>query len=194
LLHVPAEHVLTTMVTGSVVFRRFRLPGGPTNNEIFDRSASLVALEDTVVTAGETVRLRAGLDTHYVRAPQSQAVSLTMMLMNAVPLRWIFDGTTLKAKHAASGSVTDKRVEFAMRVLRMMPSPTSAETMEHVARAHPAHFVRWAAIRELGRLDLARAARLMDAASTKDPHPHVRNAARRDLERLAATRMNQTEG
>ena len=48
---------------------------------------------------------------------------------------------------------------------------------------HPSHFVRWAAIQAVGRLDRARAVELL-RRSLEDAHPHVRSMAAKVLAKV----------
>jgi hypothetical protein len=181
-INCPAEHVMSTMVHGKLQNQMFSIPGGPENNEVFVKGLKLEPRGVHEVVSGAVSFIRAGRDAHYTLAPTGEAMSLNMVYLNAVPLRWTFDGKTLESVQASAGDVTNSRIEFAMKVLTMMPVPASADALERLA-THPLHFVRWSAIRQLGLLSPSRASRWLETAC-EDKHPHVRRAARQNLLRL----------
>ena len=55
---------------------------------------------------------------------------------------------------------------------------------------HPDHFVRWSAVRRVIELDPALGTPLVYRALT-DPHPHIRRAAQRSVERYEASRSKE---
>jgi hypothetical protein len=156
----------------------------PVRTDVFDPSRALDMSEEIEVRPGETRGFRAGVDAIFERAPLGPACMMLFVYRYATPIRWIFDAASRLPTRAVSTDHQTYRMDFAARTLARMGYTPAASTLEDLYR-HPAHFVRWAAVRELVLLDPERGLKLLERAS-EDPHPHVRNAARRSLENLAA--------
>lgn len=185
------EHVLMTILRGTLPLRTHRVPGGAARNEVFNRAVRLEDRTDHVLAVGKALVLPAGDVALEIPPPSTEAVTVSLVRKHVVPLRWGFDSATLVATEATADGASDKRMEFAARILALLPVAQSAEALERMARADARHFVRWTAIRELRRVDAPRAEALLSAA-LDDPHPHVRNAARRTLDKLTASRVART--
>jgi HEAT repeat protein len=76
------------------------------------------------------------------------------------------------------------RLEFVISMMCVMKDRSSLPALEGLS-AHPAHFVRWAAVQALFRLDRERGITALRNALA-DRHEHVRNAASRSLAKIAA--------
>jgi HEAT repeat protein len=102
---------------------------------------------------------------------------------------WTYDPSTLAAVAPVAADKEDSKLEYIAWTLTELADPETGDKGSAKAIAalleHPAHFVRWTAVRTAMALDEATGRALLARAS-EDPHVHVRNAARRALEQLAA--------
>jgi HEAT repeat protein len=96
---------------------------------------------------------------------------------------WQYDPSTLRPFQAVSPNVNAYRLYYATKLLAEVHAEGSAESLLRISE-HKAHFVRWAAMQALFRLDHGRAAERLTAA-LDDAHPSIRNASRKALDRLA---------
>ncbi len=153
-------------------------------SDVFDPSAHL--------TDRTRVRLRRG-ETHLVRArdavvdlfpSDARGVVLDFALPPQGNVVWTFDAETLRARAAVAADKEAAKLEYLAWTLVELGDPASVPAIEEVF-AHPAHFVRWTAVRTAMELDADRGAALL-ARAADDPHPHVRTAARRARDQLAA--------
>jgi HEAT repeat protein len=97
-------------------------------------------------------------------------------------LRWTYSRETLRPLKPTPASLSANHLEYAIGTLLHLDHPDAVAALSGLA-SHPAHHVRWSAIRAVVELDPERGAALLTAALA-DPHPHVRNAARRGLDQL----------
>jgi HEAT repeat protein len=96
--------------------------------------------------------------------------------------QWVYARETGTPVASLAADPHDARLEAAMRLLRVLGHTAAAPVVASFA-THDAHFVRWTAIRHTMGLDPERGVELLRAA-LDDPHPHVRNAARKALQRV----------
>ncbi len=97
-----------------------------------------------------------------------------------------FDRRTLEPRGVSSASFHATRVEFLLDVLSHCATHRGVDAIAGICRESDFHFVRWKAIQTLIDIDLSRGLKELDYAQSNDPHPHVRNAARRSLDALSA--------
>jgi hypothetical protein len=170
------------------VYRHSRAP----SIEVFDPTNELDVKKSIAIAPFETHAFRAGVDAVVERSPVGSACMLLFVYRNAVPIRWMHDPATKKPVRAVSADQQTYRMDFAARTLARMDYEPAVPTLEDMYN-HPRHFVRWAAVRELVLLDPVRGRALLERAAS-DPHPHVRNAAKRTLEKMnAANTLAQSE-
>jgi hypothetical protein len=99
-------------------------------------------------------------------------------------LIWHFDSTSGVAKSATSASGDASRQEFSVAALRHLEWVEAIDDIESLAMGSSYHFVRMAALRHLTTMDYGRGRAALERAATSDPHPHVRNAVIRSIEKL----------
>ena len=88
-------------------------------------------------------------------------------------------------------NITLSRIDYALQILTNMGG-ADLENL-HRLRSHPAHFIRWNAVRSLALIDLEAGLEALNQATT-DHHAEVRAAAARSLAAYAASSANQTGG
>ena len=99
-------------------------------------------------------------------------------------LQWRFDRNTLRAEHAISTREEDSQLVAIANVLGAMGDKHVVEALALLSQ-HPRHFVRWAAIINVGRISREAALDLVRLAIT-DTHPEIRTAAKLTLARAGA--------
>jgi len=153
----------------------------------FRRDLPLVKTGQRVLGIGEIIDVRAAYDIVDFQ-PQADVTSLVMNFSSKTPVgyTWEFDRSTLLPVRFVPSDNTWSRVDYAIQLITALGDRDYVPTLRRLAAEHPAHFVRWSAIRGVVQLDYdAGLALLGDAAS--DGHSHVRNAALRTLNNFAAT-------
>jgi hypothetical protein len=151
--------------------------------EVFDRSRLLIDKGQVELRPGQISLFRAGYDM-FRMVPANELV--IFVILSTVPLlrmRWCYDPHTLAPVRSEISDLMTSRIEFACSALGQMADPSSIPAMKMVLD-HPAHFIRWAAIKSILLIDHREGIPLLINA-LEDPHPHVRNAASRTLARFA---------
>ncbi|WP_437308912.1 HEAT repeat domain-containing protein [Sorangium sp. So ce388] len=155
-------------------------------NDVFDRTRRLRAEGMLTLGPREVAGFRAGEQlVHFDGSPEG---TLTLFFMSSAVqrLRWVYDPSTLKAVRAHACDRTESRLDFVAAALGELGAAESIPALDQLCE-HPAHFVRWSALRSLLRVDFDRGVGRLTEAQ-RDDHPHVRNGAQRALARLEARR------
>lgn len=153
--------------------------------DVFDRSVALEPLGARTLRRGEVLRQRAWFDVVEPLPAREPAFLLVFASPPVDALRWTYERASLRPLKPTPSSLAATHLEYAIGTLMHLGHPDAAEVIAGLA-AHPAHHIRWDAIRAVTELDPARGAALL-AAAQDDPHPHVRAAARRGLAALAGS-------
>jgi hypothetical protein len=158
--------------------RRYRL--APINDDATVRP-DVVDIEQIDVAPGESLHLQAGAHAFRVTDDrQSDCFFMTFSSARTRELLWEIDPKTPAVCRAVSADVGASRIEYVVELLGRLADPQSLDTLKILARDHPAHFVRWSAIKALARIDPGTALQnLRDARF--DCHPHIRDAAVKSL-------------
>lgn len=137
---------------------------------------------------GTTLSLSASEDAVAIACEQSVVVlKLTSALRD--PLQRAYCRKTHRLVQAIASDPTHSDLVSMARALGAMRNPSTSVSLERLAD-HDAHFVRWAAMQALARIDPERALKRL-AAATLDPHPEVRNGAQRAVAMLEASRKER---
>lgn len=183
-LYTATQHVLIGVAgfagAGEARYEMFEQPD-PWPNEVLDRSRTLVRRGVHVCPPGGVMRLRAGIDAPRLLPVDKPVVLLLLASRNVVPLRWEYDEELVPLRAMAAMNASS-RLEYTARLLAELGQRSSVEPLRDLF-AHPDHFVRWAAVRAVMKLDFDEGAVLLRRAED-DPHPHVRSAARAAVARL----------
>ncbi|WP_437962367.1 hypothetical protein WME76_44760 (plasmid) [Sorangium sp. So ce119] len=157
------------------------------DNEVFDRTRRLRAEGALSLGPGEVAGFISGEHVVQFDGPPEGTLALFFMSGAVQRLRWVYDASTLQAVRAHACNRDESRLEFVAAALSELGATEAIPALDRLC-AHPAHFVRWSALRSLLRLDFDRGvARLTEAQD--DDHPHVRNGAKRALARLESMRI-----
>ena len=155
----------------------------PYRIEVFDRSKALTRTGSSQLAPGTVARLRAPSQAFRLRL-ERPALLIQFMSATTEPLRWVFHPESLQAVRAVSASLKSSRLQFTCHTLAALGSPSSVAPMRSLMN-HPDHYVRWAAVQNICTLSREDGIECLQQA-IEDPHPHVRNAARRTLENAGA--------
>jgi hypothetical protein len=148
------------------------LPEG-VNLDVFDPSAVAVIARKERLAVGRTALLQAGQVVRF--NAKRLSVLLTVTTKAVFEQAWYFDPVTLAPTSAHSASVGTAIIQTLSDFLASYGDEDALPVIKSLL-AHPAHFVRYSAARDLLRLSFNEG---LDAFKTlsADPHPHVRNAS-----------------
>jgi HEAT repeat protein len=152
---------------------------------VFDRSRTLVFRGPEIVARGKSSYFSAGEDIFLVDAPAPEEpppLFVCFASTNKLPIRWEYDSATLAPVRAIASDNSASRLEFLAWMMAEMNNRSSLQALDSLL-AHPAHFVRWAALQAIFRLDRDKGMVSLSAA-LEDPHEHIRDAARRSLAKM----------
>lgn len=180
-LHVIPYHALyATLGQEEIAFDRYKAPEGY-RNDLFDANLRLEAPIRGKLQPGQALRLACGdaaFDFHF----EKPTLLLKFVTTALLPLEWLFSRDTLQAWQANDADLSFTQLRVAADVLGKVAHQSSIPPLKMMSH-HGHHAVRWAAITNLGRINRSEAiARLREAL--EDPHPHVRNAAAKTLQKL----------
>ncbi len=156
------------------------------DSDVLDRSKRLKSLGSKTLRQGEIFDMHAG---RHVVDVLSDSETLVLMLSSraADDIVWDYDRRTLAPLQAVSNSLASSRLEFAINYSGVVGNCASLDAVTPFVE-HELHYIRWSAVRSVMRLDPQRGVALLKNAAN-DRHPHVRNAAQRTLQRLAAANL-----
>ncbi|WP_224247389.1 HEAT repeat domain-containing protein [Hyalangium gracile] len=178
----PAEHLLVGAMGPAPLEVERHTEEPVARDDVFDPGRRLLPEASRTLLRGDVLVLAAGRDVCVPR-PTAPTVIVSVSAGPVRPLRWFYDGTTCRAVRAVAGDPTASRLELTAELLAELGGAAAAPTLIQLTE-HPAHHVRWSALRALSRVDTGAAQDRLQLAAD-DPHPHIRTAARRTLARLA---------
>lgn len=185
-LYSLTDHCLAGIVPfegcGSVTYEWFE-QHDPWPNEVLDRTRRLGEERRRTFVAGDIIRFRAGVDVARMVPPEQSVAMLFIVSKPVVPLRWEY-GENGYPVRAMAGVQTCSRLDYTARLLAELALPSSIPPLRELAR-HAQHYVRWAAVRAVMRIDFGEGLDLL-RRTREDAHPHVRRAAQNALDKLAA--------
>lgn len=154
------------------------------NNEIYDPAIKLSPPRRETYLPGEVLKIDCERETVdlLVSVPAALVVKFTMSPSQS--LQWAFARDDLSAIQAIAGNSVDSELVSLAQTLGAMSSVSSIATLLELT-AHKRHFVRWAALQALAKIDPDRMPSLLRIA-TVDAHPHIRSAAFRAIEKMRA--------
>lgn len=180
-IHTLPHHAMYAPVgRTSLVYNRYRLPDAY-RNEVFDPTLALIPDSPGSVAPGNVLLARCGEFAYDFMV--ERPVPLLKFVTTAIhPLEWLFTRDGLRPWQANDADLTFTQLRVAADVLGKFAHQSSLGPLKMLTQ-HPHHAVRWAAIQNLGRMNRSEAVtRLQEAVN--DPHPHVRRAAQKTLDRL----------
>jgi len=175
---------ISVIIRGRVAYSVYEQPQ-PEPHDVFDRSRTLRSAGTLRCGPGDSIVVRAGRDVLIADEVHGPSLVVDLKSHESRTTIWSYDRTTLEPLRFNVARRMHGRVEYAARMLGHIGNASSETALETLLE-HPAHFVRWNAVRALTRLNAERGVaslrRLLD-----DPHPDVRTTAERALSKLAVT-------
>jgi hypothetical protein len=175
----PQHRLVAALATARVALYGHASPHPP---DVFDRSVVLSSLGERELGPGDILELRAWRDIVDPLPSTSPTYLIELSSSPVDRVRWTYERATLRPHTPTPANRSSNLIEFAVWTLLQLGHPDTLAALRRVAE-HPSHHVRWTALRAAVEVDPAAATALLEAAQD-DPHPHVRSAAQRGLERL----------
>lgn len=178
----PSEGLIGVLGTEPLRYRRYLLPPEWTN-EVYDACVRPRLIGDYLADPGTTLLF----DTRDVIdiQPERPVLLLKLFSTRLEPLLWSFERESLAPRQVYAADLVPSILGYMMQVVSHYGDASSVEALRTL-RGHPQHFLRWEAVKGLARLHRAEALVALQQ-SLDDPHPHIRRAAARTLERLRST-------
>lgn len=153
--------------------------------DIFRRDAVLTQKGTRTVGIGEIVKLRAGYDVlDFLPAAGATSIIVNFSSTKRIDFSWEYSADSLSPVRFVPGDPAWSRIDYAIQIMSAVGDPDDLPQLIALCK-HPAHFVRWQAIKAVTRLDFDAGMRALEDAAT-DQHPHVRDAAKRTLQNYSA--------
>lgn len=154
----------------------FRLP--TIDLEVFQPRASLKKSHSYIANSGQILDVDGRA---WIADIKRQRNSCLLFFVSAPinTLIWSFDRKTHRPWGVSASSQDLTQIKVALKIISLLKHTDSLEAV-CVLCNHPSHDVRWAAVQTLGAIDSATAKQML-AKAVKDPHPHVRAAAKKTL-------------
>lgn len=185
-LYLYPSHAFTTVLGSDVVsYRKYSIVPKLHDIGVFSEDHSLNLIDEGEISAGRNL-FRNGCEDviDFRRVSGRPAMLLRLLSPRLGALQWAFDRTTMRPWQAFGVDGVTAQLCSLIGALAALKSPASVDPLISLT-SHEYHFVRWEAVKALGKIDrsaaLAGVARLVD-----DPHPDVRGAAVRTLKRQGA--------
>jgi hypothetical protein len=180
----PSNCVLVIRGNASVIVDRYRLPKG------IDRSGfqAGIVLETLGSERYDGSFIVERHDDDEIRDYRCEAGEAWMVRLNHAPYAtetWFFEKSTLRSVFASAVLADYSSLVTLCRVFGAQQDEGAKPMVEELAR-NEAHFVRWAAVQAMGRIDGERARELIEERC-EDPHPHVRGAALSALKKFGGS-------
>jgi hypothetical protein len=171
--------ILVPLGRNPLICEVYSLP--PHDNAVFDPNITLTKVRSIAVAPGETFQTEPG-HVYDIHATGGPAVAAVLACRQDAALTWSFDRASLKATGAGDANAVDQQLRAAIELMGILRDSSSLPLLQELA-AHPRHTVRWSAIQSLGRISPA-AARAQLEKALQDPHPHLRAAAAKTLQKI----------
>jgi hypothetical protein len=187
------NYMLCMLGPGPVELELFHQPS-PFPHDVLDRSKRLIPGARTQLEPGAIYPLRAAEDVPLLLSTGRPSLLVSFNSRPVLNICWEYVLDTLLPDKMIAAQPTSCRLEQATWVLAEMKDSSAIPALGGLLE-HEQHHVRWAAIRAVMRLDQMAGMKLLRQA-LGDPHPYIRNAALRALEKWDAkpTSMQGAEG
>jgi hypothetical protein len=186
---IAGNALLGNMGPGPLKIRLHEIPAS-CRPDVFDASQRLHAKQEIELAVHGIVKIDADkVVPEYLLARKTILVKLTAEFHR--PLIWIYDRATGVPQFTSSGSLSSSRLQATINLLNALESDglkPSRESIDNLAQLadHPFHFVRWAAIQGLCKLDFSVGKHHLVAAQN-DRHPHIARAATNSVGKLKSS-------
>lgn len=161
----------------------FEYPG-QYRNEIYDPHTRLIPLGKTKLRGSSIQRVIAGRNAFRIAAVRGPVLLVLLKSPPAMDFSWTYDRESLTATVGMVPQMQAYRLYYAAKLLGQITRKKSIASLLALSH-HSAHFVRWAALQSLFKVDFEAAVKRLKSA-TEDEHPSVSRAARQASERLSA--------
>lgn len=175
-LYTSPFEVLITPVTGNLVVDEYAVADD--GNDI-GVGTPLCHVAQHRLCPGDVLDCSARGRLHDLRVDKPTLVA-KLIGLNREPIQWMAERSPLRIVQAISASPIHSELEIMARTLGALRKG-GADVLGRLA-GHESHFVRWAAIQAMGRIEPDRALLLLQNA-TADAHPHIRRSASAFLSR-----------
>ena len=190
----PFDQIIAPLNRNGVRYTSYHQPR-PMPNDVFDKSRSIASMGSNELSQWQGAYFRAGEDTYLIQPPsQDEEPPLLAILVSSdkLSLRWEYDVASLAPSRLISVDNASSRLEFVIWMLTALDDDSCLPSLEGLV-AHPAHFVRWAALQAICHFDAERGMRSL-AEATNDPHEHIRRAASTALSQVKQQSLIKSEG
>ena len=167
-----AGHTVIGVLAGRPSVTHYRHDGPARDPVVLDRDAQLRLVEERLAHPGDALVVEAWRDVVAISGP-GLLLQLDTAPQSAV--RWDYDPATLRPRRLIAAGDEIGQVMDALEMLACVAHSDDFDTCAALA-AHPAHFVRWQALRAAAAIDPLRARDLLEILR-EDPHADVRDAA-----------------
>jgi hypothetical protein len=160
-----------------VRIRRYALPPDM-DLSVFRPGIPLALVDETAYRGGV---MHEAVDDGFVYDYVS-AHEFAMVRIDYVPFAdqtWHFDRDSLLSVFPSAAHVAQSTLVCIAKALGALQAPEALPHLLAIA-SHKSHFVRWAAIQAIAKVDREAAFGLLEQAAA-DPHPHVQSMARKVL-------------
>jgi hypothetical protein len=167
-----AGHVVVGVLAGRPTLAHYRHDGPARDPVVLDRDAPLLRVDERPMHTGDALVFEAWRDVIAISGP-----GLLLQLDTAphAAVRWDYDVATLRPARLIAAGDEVCQVMDALDMLACVEHPDDFDACAALT-AHPAHFVRWQALRAAAAIEPRRARALLDALR-EDRHADVRHAA-----------------
>jgi len=180
----PSNSVLVIRGKAPVTVNRYRLPAG------IDRSGfqADIPLEPLGSERYDGSFMVERHDDDEIRDYRCEAGQAWMVRLNYAPYAtetWFFEKSTLRSLFASAVLADYSSLVTLCRVFGAEGDEGAKPLVEELAKSE-AHFVRWAAVQAMGRIDGDRAREMIEERC-EDPHPHIQAAALNALKKFGGS-------
>lgn len=171
--------IMAAHLDSTVEVECFELPAS-VDLSVFDDAAEPFIRWREILKAGQLVRLEAGQGVRFF--VDRNSALLTITTQTRLHQAWYFHSETLKPLSIHASSVSAAIAQTLSDFLGTYGDDSSIDPLSTLLH-HPAHFIRFAAARDLLRISLDAGREAFEQLAA-DPHPHVRRSANIALSRL----------
>lgn len=175
-LYTSPFELLITPVTGDLIVDEYAIDAADSDVGV---GTPIHHVAQHRLAPGEVLDCSAPGRLHDLRVDRPTLVA-KLIGLNREPIQWMAERSSLRIAQAIASSPIHSELEIMARTLGALRMG-GADTLGRLA-GHESHFVRWAAIQAMGRVEPERAIMLLKQA-TEDVHPHIRRSASAFLSR-----------
>jgi HEAT repeats len=177
----PSHFYLSLVDSPRLSYAKYVVQPEPINSVVsLDHELKLV--ESGILNPGD-VLMRNGLCEVVDYEPIEAAVTFVRLFSaNTGSVQWAFERETLRPWGATAADPRSSHLVSITNLAGQLGQTDVIETLASLAVRHDDHFVRWSAVKNLCLVDRSAGLAAVEKAIT-DPHPHVRTAAVRTLDR-----------